>query len=80
MKLFLAILLALTATIARAQTHTATLDPDQIVPGTNPDPSGSPFAGTATFNQVNSPAAQLSYTISLPGMDLDGNKTPGGHR
>jgi hypothetical protein len=58
----------------------ATLDPVQIVPTGGTDPAGvSGFTGsaTATFQDSGPGGPSLSYSLFLPGMDLDGNRTPG---
>ena len=54
------------------------LDPAQIVPTTGQDPDGvSGFSGSATMTYQHNGSPTLDYSIFLPGMDLDGNRTPG---
>lgn len=56
----------------------ATLDPAQVVGGSSPAGMSS-FSGsvTADYRVSQADGPLLFYTISLPGMDLDGNLTPG---
>ncbi len=58
----------------------AVLDPGQIVSVSGPVPSGvSGFTGTATANYLDAGTGGpvLDYSLFLPGLDLDGNLTPG---
>lgn len=73
-------LLLLVAHGANGARFTGNLNPAQIVATSGTDPAGtSPFTGTASANYELSATEGplLFYTISLPGMDLDGNRTPG---
>jgi len=72
MKRVLLILLS-SAIGVHAQQFQANLEAGQIV-GSTPNSS---FTGTATFEYQNTGLPQLTYQILLPGMDLDGNRTPG---
>jgi len=68
------------ATALDAAQFGASLDPASVVVASGSNPVGvSSFTGTATadYQDSTTEGPLLFYTISLPGMDLDGNLTPG---
>ncbi len=77
---WLAVSFLLMLTEMHGAQFSANLDPAQVVITSGAGPNGSsPFTGTSTADYQLSVAdgPLLFYTISLPGMDLDGNRTPG---
>ena len=68
---FFAVTVLLVAGVAGAQTnYAANLDETQVVGGT-----GSAATGTAALT-LNAAMDTLTYSITLVGLDLDGNQTP----